>query len=388
MSDEKNNNKQYPNSVTNTSRSPHISMWKVLRPVVIGLTVVVWLFRREFSVKVWDSIHFDVHVIVCILLAWLCMAGRDFGLTWRFRSLTDRELTWWQAIKVNFMCEFTSAVTPSAVGGSSLGMIFLHHEGIALGRATTLMMTTLFLDELFFVVSCPIIVAIVPYDELFGFSHTKFEIGLRWVFWIVYAVLFAWTLILFLGIILKPEGVRKALIWLFGWKLLRRWQPAVISLGDSMVATAKSLRTRSWKWWGEVFGATALTWTSRYLVVNALFLGFVPAANQLVVFARQFVVWVVLMVSPTPGGSGVSEWLFTEYYGDMLGNASVALIIALFWRIITYYVYLIVGVFLAPSMLSGRTARPVVADLEIAIDSTTADSDIKNKQDDRTAAEK
>ena len=118
------------------------------------------------------------------------------------------------------------------------------------------------------------------------------------------------------------------------------------------------------------------------------FLGFVPAANQLVVFARQFVVWVVLMVSPTPGGSGVSEWLFTEYYGDMLGNASVALIIALFWRIITYYVYLIVGVFLAPSMLSGRTARPVVADPEIAIDSTTADSDIKNKQDDRTAAEK
>ena len=93
-------------------------------------------------------------------------------------------------------------------------------------------------------------------------------------------------------------------------------------------------------------------------------------------------------MSPTPGGSGVSEWLFTEYYGDMLGNASVALIIALFWRIITYYVYLIVGVFLAPSMLSGRTARPVVADLEIAIDSTTADSDIKNKQDDRTAAEK
>ena len=67
-------------------------MWKVLIPVVIGLTVVVWLFRREFSVKVWDSIHFDAHVIVCILLAWLCMAGRDFGLTWRFRSLTDREL--------------------------------------------------------------------------------------------------------------------------------------------------------------------------------------------------------------------------------------------------------------------------------------------------------
>lgn len=107
-------------------------------------------------------------------------------------------------------------------------------------------------------------------------------------------------------------------------------------------------------WWAETFVATSLTWTSRYLVVNALFLGFVPGVDQLVVFGRQFVVWVVLMVSPTPGGAGVSEWLFTEYYGDMLSSAGIALIIALFWRIITFYVYLVVGVFLAPSMLSSK----------------------------------
>lgn len=323
---------------------------RVALPVMIGLAVVAWLFHREFNPDVWRQVHFTSHVVLCIGLAWLFMAGRDFGLTWRFRALTDRDITWWQAIRVNFMCEFTSAITPSAVGGSSLGMIFLHHEGINLGRATTLMMTTLFLDELFFVVACPIIVAIIPYDQLFGFEHTSFTRGLKWVFWIVYAILFAWTVILFLGIIVKPNAIRRALVWIFKFKLLRRWQPAVIALGDNMVATSESLRTRTIGWWLEAFGATALTWSSRYLVVNALFLGFVPGADQLVVFGRQFVVWVVLMVSPTPGGSGVSEWLFTEYYGDMLHNSSIALIIALFWRIITYYVYLIVGVFLAPSM--------------------------------------
>lgn len=327
--------------------------WRVALPVVIGLCVVAWLFHKEFNPDVWNHVHFDSRVLLCIILAWLFMVGRDFGLTWRFRSLTDKEITWWQAIKVNFMCEFTSAITPSAVGGSSLGMIFLHHEGINLGRATTLMMTTLFLDELFFVVSCPIIVAVIPYDELFGFNATStFTIGLKWVFWGVYSVLVVWTGILFMGIIVKPEGIRRALIFIFRLKFLHRWQDSVAALGDNMVATSKSLRTRSVRWWLDAFCATALTWSSRYLVVNALFLGFVPGADQLVVFGRQFVVWVVLMVSPTPGGSGVSEWLFTEYYGDMLHNGSIALIIALFWRIITYYVYLVVGVFLAPSMLS------------------------------------
>ncbi len=325
--------------------------WRVALPVVIGLCVVAWLFHCEFSVEVWRQVHFDSHVIWCIALAWLFMGGRDFGLTWRFRSLTDKDITWWQAIRVNFMCEFTSAITPSAVGGSSLGMVFLHHEGINLGRATTLMMTTLFLDELFFVVSCPIIMLIIPYGELFGFEHTSFTSGLKWIFWSVYAVLFLWTLVLFLGIIVRPVAVKNALVFIFRFRLLRRWQQDIATLGDNMVSTSMVLRTRSLGWWLEAFVATALTWSSRYLVVNALFLGFVPLADQLVVFGRQLVVWVVLMVSPTPGGSGVSEWLFTEYYGDMLHNAGVALIIALFWRIITYYVYLIVGVFLAPSML-------------------------------------
>ncbi len=84
-----------------------------------------------------------------------------------------------------------------------------------------------------------------------------------------------------------------------------------------------------------------------------------PSADQLVVFGRQFVVWAILMFSPTPGGSGVSEWLFTEYYGDMLQNAGIALIIALFWRIITYYVYLIIGVCIVPSWLKKRDKKQI-----------------------------
>lgn len=339
--------------------SSRLGLWRVLVPVAIGLCVVVWLFYREFDPEVWHTVHFTNRVIWGIALAWVFMLGSDFGYSWRFRVLTDKELRWGPAVRVCMMCEFTSAITPSTVGGSSLGMIFLHREGVNLGRATTLTMTTLFLDELFFVLSCPLIVAFVPSKELFGFGHSQFEIGIRWVFWCVYALILLWTVVLFVGIIVKPHAIRKALVWLFGFRLLRRWQPTVISLGDSMVATSKDLRHRSAGWWIEAFAATTVSWISRYLVVNALFLGFVPSADQLVVFGRQFVVWAILMFSPTPGGSGVSEWLFTEYYGDMLQNAGIALIIALFWRIITYYVYLIIGVCIVPSWLKKRDKKQI-----------------------------
>nr|MDE6418408.1 flippase-like domain-containing protein [Duncaniella sp.] len=296
-------------------------------------------------------IHWDARVILCILLAWVFMIGRDFGLSWRFRTLTDRQLRWGQAIKVNMLCEFTSCVTPSAVGGSALGMVFLHREGIELGRATTLMMTTLFLDELFFVVSLPVMMLIVPYNALFGFNHDTFTVGLQTVFWTVYAVLAAWTLILFLGIIVRPKAIHSLLLKIFSLRWLRRWRTQIDTLGANMENTGRDLRRRPMRWWLETFGGTALSWSSRYLVVNALFLGFVPAADQLVVFARQFVVWVVLMISPTPGGSGVSEWLFTTYYGDLIHSAGMALVIALFWRIISYYVYLIIGACIVPGWI-------------------------------------
>jgi hypothetical protein len=55
------------------------------------------------------------------------------------------------------------------------------------------------------------------------------------------------------------------------------------------------------------------------------------------------------MISPTPGGSGVSEWLFTEYYGDLLPVASMAVILALAWRVVSYYVYLVLGSMLIPT---------------------------------------
>ncbi|QCD39350.1 hypothetical protein E7745_07350 [Duncaniella sp. C9] len=54
---------------------------------------------------------------------------------------------------------------------------------------------------------------------------------------------------------------------------------------------------------------------------------------------------------PHPGSAGISEWLFTTYYGDLIHSAGIALIIALFWRIISYYIYLLVGACILPSWI-------------------------------------
>lgn len=328
-------------------------------PVVIGLGVVALMFWHDAKAEnlstIWSEIHFTPWAIFCIVLAVVCMGIRDFGLTWRFRALTDRKLSWRQAWTVDMMCEFTNCITPSAVGGSSLGPLYLNSEGVDFGRATTLMLTTLFMDELFFVVACPVIVLFTPDADIFNSSGEGFSHGIKYTFWIVYTMIAVWTFILFMGIIWKPFWIQKLLNKIASWRWMRKWKESIIGLGANMIATSKELRTKPFRFWLEVFCGTALAWTARYFVVNALFLGFLPETGryQWVILARQFVIWVVLMVSPTPGGAGLSEWLFSNYYGDLVGTAGMALIMAIFWRLITYYLYLIIGAVVAPGWLKG-----------------------------------
>lgn len=399
MSDTNSNNSSVPTKTSApsgaavTNQQPQapdksfFSAWKVILPVLIGLTVVVLMFwhdaKKENLAEVWHHIHFDARTWLCIVMALMFMFGRDFGLSWRFRALTDKQLRWSQAFKVDLLCEFTSCITPSAVGGSSLGMVFLNSQGIEFGRATTLMITTLFLDELFFVVACPIVVLLTPGNEIFASSGLSFSHGIKLTFWIVYTGIFIWTLVLFAGIIWKPDWIRSLLYKVFSWRWLQRWKNQAVTLGDNMVATSIELRKKPFGFWLEVFGGTALSWTSRYLVVNALFFGFLAAADryQWIIFAREFVIWIVLMVSPTPGGSGISEWIFSEYYGDIVPTAGLALILAIFWRVISYYVYLGIGAIIVPGWL-----RQTINRIQTYKASTkAADKAVENTSDDATA---
>jgi uncharacterized protein (TIRG00374 family) len=101
--------------------------------------------------------------------------------------------------------------------------------------------------------------------------------------------------------------------------------------------------------------ATILSWTGRYWVVNFLLMAFVAQkysfADHLLIYGRQLSMWIILLISPTPGGSGVAEYIFADFLGDFITNTSWYVPLAFFWRLISYYPYLFIGAVILPVWL-------------------------------------
>lgn len=328
-------------------KSQSFSVWKILLPTFIGVGVIVYMFGKEFNIADLKLISITGHTIFWIFIAFCFMLGRDIGFIIRYRYLTEKQLSWKQCIKVTFLAEFGTAITPSSVGGSSMAVLFLSKENIPVGKSTAMVFVTLLLDEMFFVVTFPILLLFIPVAELFG-STSTLGASVFIFFIIAYIVKALLCTLLIIGLFFKPQVIRWLIIKIFRLPFLRRWHRSAVKAGDDLIISSREIRGKKLSYWLPLIIATILSWCSRYLVVNALFMAFFPVHDNLLIFARQFVMWVLMIISPTPGASGISEVVFKQYLGEFIPLVAAVPVIALLWRLFTYYNYLFVGAIIVP----------------------------------------
>ena len=339
---------------------------RIIIPVLIGLGVVAWLISREVNSEVLSYLHITWRSVFWLFIAWCCMIGRDLGYIIRIRVLSENDLTWKQAFKVIMLWEFTSAITPSTVGGTAVAVVFIHKEGISVGRSTSIVLSTSFLDELYFVIMFPLILLVVGKDVLFTTSlqGTGPDLlnNLIIVAAVGYAVILAWVLLVGYGLFFDPEKIKNTLIYIFRLPVLRRWKESAEKAGDDIISSSNELKKKPALFWIKAFTATFLSWTSRYFVINAILVAFFAIKDHLLIFARQLVTWIMMIISPTPGGSGFAELILGRYITDAIPAdpvyaGGIALAITIIWRIISYYPYLIIGASITPGWIQRKFVK-------------------------------
>ena len=342
---------------------------RIIIPILIGLLVVGWFIVKEIDTDVLKYLNFTWRSVFWLIVAWGFMIGRDLGYIIRIRILSEKDLNWRQAFRVIMLWEFTSAITPSTVGGTAVAVVFIHKEGISVGRSTSIVLATSFLDELYFVIMFPLILLIVGGDILFTTSLQGTGMTLLNNLTIVaaagYLIILAWVIFVGYGLFIDPRKIKSTLIYLFRLPVLRRWKESAIKAGDDIVESSHELKRQPFSFWLKAFTTTFLSWTSRYWVVNAILVAFFAIDKHFLIFARQLVTWIMMIISPTPGGSGFAEIILGRYISDTIpGNpvsaTSIALAIAIIWRVISYYPYLIIGASIVPGWIQKKFVKPTV----------------------------
>jgi uncharacterized protein (TIRG00374 family) len=336
---------------------------RIILPVLIGLTVVIWLVSRDLSAEVFAAIRFTWRSAFWLLIGCCCMLCRDLGYIIRIRVLTDNDLSWIQAFRVIMLWEFTSAITPSTVGGTAVAVVFLHKEGISVGKSTSVVLATSFLDELYFVIMFPLILLIVGGDILFNTSlHGTGAAFLNNLFLfaiIGYTIILIWVMLVGYGLFYNPVGIKNLIVNIFKLPILRRWKESAVKAGNDIIESSHELRKKPFSFWTKTVSATFLSWTARYWVVNAILVAFFTINDHLLIFARQLVMWIMMIISPTPGGSGFAELILGRYITDTIPvdpllAGSIAIAMAIIWRFISYYPYLLIGAIIVPGWIERK----------------------------------
>jgi hypothetical protein len=309
-------------------------------------------YKLESFTDTISQVNWTAESSIWLLMAIVFMIGRDLFYIIRIRLLTHKKLSWKSGYHVIMLWEFASALSPGVVGGAAVAMFILNREKIALGRSTAIVIITAMFDNLFYVLMIPLVFLFIRHQDLFP-QTTGSEYTVEWVFWIGFSIILLVCLFLFASIFVAPKLATHFLSLLFKVSILKRWRNKALQTGIDIEIASKEMKNEKFIYWLKVFGATCGSWISRYLVINAIFHAFIQLGfiEHMIILGKQLVLWLFMLVSPTPGGSGVAEYAFGELLGSFSSSALLLTALAILWRLISYFPYLFIGVILLPRWL-------------------------------------
>ncbi|MBC5774710.1 flippase-like domain-containing protein [Pontibacter sp. KCTC 32443] len=335
-------------ALTKEELQKKFSARRIILPMLLGLGVISYMLYRNYDPS-------QLETLKQANLFWAAMAlfvlfVRDFGYIYRIRYITEKALSWKQSFNVIMLWEFASCVLPSVVGGSTVAAFILFKEKISLGKSIAQVMVTAMLDNLYFVLAVPAVLLLAQdqlLPEIKGINPAlRSSIGIA--FFVSYLLIAIYAFVMFYALFINPKGVKRLMIRVGQLRPFKRWRIALFQHANELLIASKHLKTKTLSYWLHACGSTFFVWTARYIIIGCLIAAFadLSLSDHILIFSRNLIYKIVLFVSVTPGGAGFAELAFPAFFGVFIGSFTT--IIILLYRLLTYYLYLLIGAIVFP----------------------------------------
>jgi len=358
---------------TTTDDIKQVRTRNIILPLLLSMGISAYLIATNLDVSAFKLIHFTGKLALGLCLAALALIIRDAAFMYKVRLSSGEKLSWGQAIRAIVMWEFGAAITPK-LGELAFTFFVLKRSGLSLGRSTGVVILNTFLDNLVFVIAFGLMYLILGHHiilissdcaDLSG-DHVvqKLMLQVRHLAqsaWIGYFIFCGAALFFGISIFVLPTTAKRFFYRLSNTKGFHRFHDSLKHLGDEIEITAHEYKNQTRAFWAKMFTASLINWTARYCIVNALVFAFATVnPNFWDVHARQYLLWIFLVIPTTPGASGWAEITFVALNCEFM-PVGLSAAIVLVWRLYTYYFYLLAGIIVLPGWLKRTSAKRVAS---------------------------
>lgn len=303
--------------------------------IILSLGLLISIAYSVFTVDSAALSAFSQFPTTCILvlagmlfIPWLADTIR-LQIWLRFLGKRER---FTEVFRMTLASEMASAVVPAAVGGNGAKLGWLITRGIAPGVASSVMLLSALEDMIFFTLAVPAALLLsseaqagISLDKLWEMLQSHKLTGIRGI-----GVFLA-------GIVAIGLGG-----WIL-WKLVpERFKARLVKLNDKIkhqiVLAKQTLRQiiahGGWRFFVTV-SLSGLHWACRFSMLTVLLVGLHHYVDPFNFFASQWLVFMLMKLFPSPGGTGGAELAFLALYRSFLPENLLGLLVGA-WRVLTF----------------------------------------------------
>ncbi len=323
--------------------SPPLSFKRILWPLLLSLVVLVVIGIYTFEPAEFRQIVDGLHPW-WMTAALATVVARVYVGGWRLDFVSRGRLGRAGGIRGQLAWDFFSNVTPSAIGGAPFAAVYVARDKqIDVGESTACMLFCMLLDQLWFALTIPIILAASVYVDVIPASLG----GVGVAGFVIYFVgLLAWVVFFGYATMFRPDYLQRIASWILRFRWLRRFRSRVEREMRQLRHRAKILRSQPIEFYVKGFLLTIGTGLSRYLLLLFVVWSFLDDFDQLLLVLRTAAMTLGSLVLPTPGGAGGIEGLYALFIGPLIPAATLAPTL-LVWRFLGYYLFVGLGIFLS-----------------------------------------
>ncbi len=330
-----------------TNKKRWLNVGFLLLNLAILAIIFYFQFTNEAPVSFGELLSSRVNwwwLIVAVLLFFLVNVVDSLRVYFAIKKVSGRSRPW-LSFKSTICCRFYDAITPLATGGQPFQAFYLNKRGLNASSATSVPLAKYIYAQVTYMVFS-IIILVLGSGIVVDLVTSPLVLSLCYIGLALNLVLILAIVFLSVSKKVAPRmmfGILKMLKWMHLIKDSRTTFKKVMRVVKDYIKTFRMFMTSGWLVFVE-FLLSILFLLLNYSIAFAIYCVFCEFDISMwyTCLVLQLVCDLAISFIPIPGGAGTAELSFQSLFASFFPS-SVFVWAILFYRILTYYGYLIQG---------------------------------------------